>query len=60
MEQLAADKQNLKLDDEFCTRVKEQIVRFKREIAYRKMLLENEKLEAELKALKKAKGKKKK
>jgi hypothetical protein len=32
----------------------------KKEIAYRKMLLENERLEAELKALKKAKGKKKK
>lgn len=58
MEQLAADKVNLKLDDDFCKQVHEQLQRFKKEIAFRKVQLEEARIEAELKALKK-KGKKK-
>jgi len=57
MEQLAADKVNLKLDEEFCQKVKEQLDRFKKEISYRKQLLEEARIEAELKALKKKKKK---
>jgi len=58
MEQLANDKVNLKLDDEFIGKVNEQLQRFKKEIAYRKQLEEEARIEAELKALKKKKGKK--
>mmetsp|Transcript_42036 Transcript_42036/g.64407 ORF Transcript_42036/g.64407 Transcript_42036/m.64407 type:complete len:208 (-) Transcript_42036:41-664(-) len=58
MEQLVNDKVNLKLDDEFIFKVNEQLQRFKKEIAYRKQMEEEARIEAELKALKK-KGKKK-
>ena len=37
METLAAKKDHLKLDDGFIVKVKEQLQRFKQEIAYRKM-----------------------
>ena len=58
MEQLANDKVNLKLDDSFLVKVNEQLQRFKKEIAYRKQLEEEARIEAELKALnKKAKKK---
>jgi len=36
MEQLVADKVNLKLDQEFCGKVTEQLNRFKKEISFRK------------------------
>ena len=55
MEQLVADKTNLKLDDEFCNQVNEQLARFKKEIAFRKVQEEEARIEAELKALKKKK-----
>ena len=57
MEQLASDKDNLKLDEAFLKKVSEQLSRFKREIAFRKVQLEEARLEAELKALKKKKKK---
>ena len=57
MEQLAADKLNLRLDEEFCKKVQEQLARFKKEIAFRKVQLEEARIEAELKALKKKKKK---
>jgi len=58
MANLAAKKDHLKLDDGFIVKVKEQLARFKQEIAYRKM--QEDELaawEAE-KAAKKAKKKK--
>jgi hypothetical protein len=55
MEQLVADKVNLKLDDEFCNQVAVQLARFKKEIAFRKVQEEEARIEAELKALKKKK-----
>lgn len=58
MEQLAADKENLKLDPEFITNVNAQMQRFKKEIVYRKQKLEEERIEAELKAAKKKSKKK--
>ena len=58
MEQLAADRENLKLDDEFISSVHSQLQRFKKEISYRKQLEEEARIEAELKAAKK-KAKKK-
>lgn len=57
MEQLASDKDNLKLDEAFLKKVSEQLSRFKKEIAFRKVQLEEARLEAELKALKKKKKK---
>ena len=57
MEQLAADKANLKLNEDFCKRVQEQLARFKKEVAYRKVVIEEARIEAELKALKKKKKK---
>uniref|UniRef100_A0A7S3CNM8 Uncharacterized protein n=1 Tax=Strombidium rassoulzadegani TaxID=1082188 RepID=A0A7S3CNM8_9SPIT len=53
MEQLAADKVNLNLDEQFISQVSEQLQRFKKEIAFRRMQEEEARLEAELKALKK-------
>ena len=58
MEQLTSDRVNLHLDDAFVKSVNMQLQRFKKEIAYRKQLEEEARLEAELKALKK-KAKKK-
>lgn len=58
MANLAAKKEHLKLDDGFITKVKEQLARFKQEIAFRKQ--QEDELaawEAE-KAAKKAKKKK--
>jgi hypothetical protein len=57
MEQLVGDKVNLKLDDEFCTQVSTELARFKKEIAFRKVQLEEAEIERELKALKKSKKK---
>ena len=48
------------LDDAFMLQTNEQLQRFKKEIAYRKMLEEEARREAEEKALKKAKAAKKK
>jgi len=59
MEQLANDKANLHLDDEFCKKVHEQLGRFKKEVAFRKVQIEEARIEAELKALAKKKKKKK-
>ena len=58
MEQLSQDKVNLQLDDEFIKKVNEQLQRFKKEIAFRKAQIEEARIEAELKALKKKKKKK--
>jgi len=58
MEGLIHDKVNLKLDDEFIVKVNQELQRFKKEIAYRKMIEEEARIEAELKAAKKAKKKK--
>ena len=58
MQDLASQKENLQLDDEFLEQVKEQMVKFKKEIEYRKDLEEQLRLEEELKALKRAKKKK--
>lgn len=58
MEQLAADRDNLKLNDDFIKKVNEQLGRFKKEIAFRKAQLDEARIEAELKALKKKKKKK--
>lgn len=58
MEQLSQDRINLKLDDDFIVKVNEQLQRFKKEVAYRKQIEEEARIEAELKALKK-KAKKK-
>jgi hypothetical protein len=60
MEQLAQKKDLLKLDDAFIVKTNEQLQRFKKEIAYRKMLEDEARREAEEKALKKAKAAKKK
>lgn len=58
MASLSADKVNLCLDDGFVAQVNEQLARFKKEVAYRKQVEEEARIEAELKALKK-KAKKK-
>ena len=58
MQELANDRENLHLDDEFLSKVKEEMDRFKREIKFRKDAEEEARIEAELKALKK-KAKKK-
>jgi len=58
MASLSADKVNLCLDDGFVVQVNEQLARFKKEVAYRKQVEEEARIEAELKALKK-KAKKK-
>lgn len=58
MKRLAQDKTNLKLTDDFILKVDEQLTRFKKEIGYRKKCEEEERLDAELRALKKAKKKK--
>ena len=55
MEQLVADRLNLKLDDDFCNQVSVELARFKKEIAFRKVQEDEAKIEAELKALKKKK-----
>ena len=55
IETLIADRVNLKLSEEFCELVQEQLVRFKKEIAFRKQQEEQERIDAELKALKKKK-----
>ena len=58
MQTLVQDRENLKLDDEFIGRVTEQLQRFKKEIKFRKDAEEEARVEAELKAAKKAKKKK--
>lgn len=58
MRKLAGDRVNLKLDDEFITRVNEQLQRFKKEIDFRKEQDELARLEAEARLAKK-KAKKK-
>ena len=60
MEQLSLKKDLLKLDDAFLQKTNLELQRFKKEIAYRKMLEEEARREAEEKALKKAKAAKKK
>ena len=55
IEKLIQDRVNLNLDDEFCTQVQGQLQRFKTEIGFRKQQEEQEKIDAELKALKKKK-----
>jgi hypothetical protein len=60
MEQLAQKRELLMLDDSFILKTNEQLQRFKKEIAYRKMLEDEARREAEEKALKKAKAAKKK
>lgn len=45
----------MNLDDEFCNQVQEQLTRFAKEIAFRQQLEEQERIDAELKALKKKK-----
>lgn len=59
MEQLSQKKELLKLDDAFILKTNAELQRFKKEIAYRKMLEDEARREAEEKALKKAKAKKK-
>ena len=58
MNELAAKKDQLELDQQFLDDVKEQIVRFKKEIDFRKDQEEQARIEAELKAAKRAKKKK--
>ena len=58
MEQLAGDKVTLQLDEDFIKKVNEQLSRFKKEISFRKAQIEEARIEAELKALKKKKKKK--
>ena len=55
IEKLTQDRVNLNLDDEFCAGVTEQLLRFKKEVAFRKQQEEQERIDAELKALKKKK-----
>ena len=55
MESLIADRDNLHLDEEFCKQVNEQLMRFKKEVGFRKKLEEEARLEAELKKMKKKK-----
>ena len=55
MESLIADRENLHLDEEFCKQVNEQLMRFKKEVGFRKKLEEEARLEAELKKMKKKK-----
>lgn len=59
MHSLVADAENLGLDTEFVQRVNGQLQRFKKEINFRKAILEEQRLEAEAKALAKKKAKKK-
>ncbi len=49
MEHLVHNADDLSLDEEFVKQVTEQLVRFKREIAYRKKQEEEERIAAELK-----------
>ena len=58
MEQLKDDRENLQLGESFVQQVNEQLARFKKEIAYRKQLEEEARIELELKLAKK-KAKKK-
>lgn len=58
MRKLVADKVNLKLDDAFCAEVDVQLKRMTKDINYRQELINIEREEAELRALKK-KAKKK-
>lgn len=58
MEQLSGDRRNLHLDEAFVGNVNTQLSRFKKEIAYRKQLDEEARLEAELRAQKKKQKKK--
>ena len=58
MEHLVHNSEDLNLDEEFVKQVQEQLGRFKKEVAYRKKLEEEERIAAELKKQKKAaKGK---
>ena len=57
MEHLRDDKSNLHLNEEFITRVNEQLQRFKKEINFRKHLEEEARIEAELKLKNKKKKK---
>lgn len=57
MEHLRDDKSNLHLNDEFITRVNEQLSRFKKEINFRRLMEEEARLEAELKLKNKKKKK---
>lgn len=59
MRKLIADKVNLKLDESFVQDVDVQIKKMTKEINYRQQLLDIEREEAELKALKKKQNKKK-
>lgn len=59
MNELVADRVNLKLNDEFLGKVKEELDRFKKEIAFRKQMDEEARIEAELKAAKRNKKAKK-
>ena len=58
MENLIGDADNLHLDEEFIGRVQPQLQRFKKEIWFRKQQEEEARIEAELKAKKKAQKKK--
>lgn len=53
MQSLISDRENLQLDEEFVSKVNVQLGRFKKEIAFRKKLEEEARLEAELKKMKK-------
>ena len=55
---LAARAEELKLEKSFLDQTDEQLKRFKQEIAYRKMKEEEDRLEAEARALAKKKKKK--
>ena len=55
IEKLTQDRLNLNLDEEFCAQVQEQLLRFKKEVSFRRQQEEQEKIDAELKALKKKK-----
>ena len=55
IEKLTQDRLNLNLDEEFCAQVQGQLLRFKKEVSFRRQQEEQEKIDAELKALKKKK-----
>ncbi len=57
MENLLADAENLKLDQEFIQKVNSQLQRFKKEISFRRQQEEEARIEAELKKQKKKKKK---
>lgn len=59
MNDLVADRANLKLNDEFLGKVKEEMDRFKKEISFRRQMEEEARIEAELKAAKRNKKPKK-